>query len=719
MGRQVCAGCHAREQDLWRGSQHDRALQVSSKETARGDFHSARFTHSGEHFEFTLQGDTPTVQVSAQGQAPRTFPVRYTFGVEPLQQYLIDIGGGHLQALAVAWDTRQSAQGGQRWFHLQDKELVPPGDPLHWQGPQYNWNSMCADCHSTGVVRGYDATAQTYATTFAEEDVSCESCHGPGSGHVAWAEQHAKGQPSSSGDNLGLAQALPHSQARRWVLREGARIASLEGSSPSDAELETCAPCHSRRSDLGPGAGSTFYDRYRLSLLSERLYFADGQIKDEVFEIGSFLQSTMHARGVTCSDCHEPHTQKLRRAGNDLCSSCHRAESYDTPQHHFHAAGTQGALCTSCHMPVTTYMVVDPRRDHALKIPRPGVSERTGAPDPCTSCHVGKTQKWAQAEISQRYPRHAEGGTAALALWLARTGQPGAQPALRAVVQDGNKPAILRASALEELADFPGPALQALAVASAQSPEPLLRRTAAGAARSLPDTEGLQVVLRLLQDPVRSVRQEAAETLMEFPPDMVWSVPGANEAVTHGLAEYEASLRFSADRAESLTDLAALARWNNQSEEAQKLLQVALQRDPTFSPAHLNLADLYRARGDDEGALRVLDAGLKRAADSAVLQHSRGLTLVRLGRQAEGLAALRVAFEASPERPRFGYVYAVALFDLGNKPDAIRVLEGIAKNRPGDVPTLQALIAYLQQMGETTRAEAYAHQLQAAVREDG
>jgi tetratricopeptide (TPR) repeat protein len=710
VGRQLCSSCHTREHESWQGSHHDSALQEASTATVLGNFNGVRFAHSGESLEFKSPKGVPTVNVVQQGQPPRSYPVKYTFGIEPLQQYLLEMGDGRLQPLAVAWDTRPQAQGGKRWFHLQGKELVPPGDPLHWQGPQYNWNFMCADCHSTGVERGFDKTTERYATTFAEQDVSCESCHGPGSAHVAWAQNTQK-QAWDSDHNHGLIRSLSRPKARRWVLREGARIASLEGSRPNDNELQTCAPCHSRRSDLGVGKGSTFYDRYRLSLLEEQLYFPDGQIKDEVFEIGSFLQSKMHAQGVTCSDCHEPHSQELRRPGNALCATCHRAEAYDSPQHHFHSIGSEAALCTSCHMPATIYMVVDPRRDHAMKVPHPGLSQKIGAPDPCTSCHVNKTQKWAHEEIVRRYPAHSDGGTADLALWLARAGQPGAAQALHALIRVGSAPVILRATALEELAAFPGPAFEELVRASARAPDPLLRRAAATAARGLEQREGAQLVLSLLDDPVRSVRIEAVGALLDYSPQFLSSLPQSEERVVRALAEYKASREASADRAEALCDLATLAAWSGKSEEAERLLDVALKRDPTFSPAYLNRADFYRARGENERALQALEVGLKRAADPAVLQHSKGLTLVRLGRHREGLAALRIAFETSPDRSRFGYVYAIALFDLGDKAKAISVLESIVTKRPGDAPVLQILVAYLQQLGEVARAEEYARKL--------
>jgi hypothetical protein len=125
----------------------------------------------------------------------------------PLQQYLIEFPGGRLQTLDIGWDSRPKEQGGQRWFHLHPDDPVRQDDVLHWTGPNLNWNYMCADCHSTNLRKGYDASSDTYHTTWSEIDVSCEACHGPGSKHVEWAEAKAKGEPSSLPD-MGLTVRL-------------------------------------------------------------------------------------------------------------------------------------------------------------------------------------------------------------------------------------------------------------------------------------------------------------------------------------------------------------------------------------------------------------------------------------------------------------------------------------------------------------------------------
>lgn len=103
----------------------------------------------------------------------------------------------------------------------------------------------------------------------------------------------------------------------------------------------------------------------------------------------------MNAHGVACSDCHDPHSQKLRAPGNAVCAQCHLSVKFDVPEHHRHKPGTKGGECASCHMPTVTYMVVDPRHDHAMRIPRPDLSVKLGTPNACNDCHKDKKPSWA------------------------------------------------------------------------------------------------------------------------------------------------------------------------------------------------------------------------------------------------------------------------------------------------------------------------------------
>jgi hypothetical protein len=188
VGSAACAGCHQAESEAWRGSHHDLAMAEATEETVLGDFDSAAFTYGDVTSRFFRRDGKFFVNTDGPDGELADFEIRYTFGVTPLQQYLIAFPDGRMQALGIAWDSRPKEKGGQRWFHLYPGQNLKAGDPLHWTGIDQTWNFQCAECHSTELRKNYDAATNTYATTWAEIDVACETCHGPGAAHVDWAD---------------------------------------------------------------------------------------------------------------------------------------------------------------------------------------------------------------------------------------------------------------------------------------------------------------------------------------------------------------------------------------------------------------------------------------------------------------------------------------------------------------------------------------------------
>ena len=702
VGTEACSSCHEAAHEAWVGSHHDLAMQVATPDTVLGDFGGTTARYYGETATFVREGEAFFVQTVGADEKSARFPVKYTFGVAPLQQYLVETEPGRLQAFPFAWDTRPKELGGQRWFHLQPEEYIEPGDPLHWTGPSYTWNNACADCHSTALKKNYDRASKRYTTEYFEVNVGCEACHGPGSKHVdlAKAKRRAK--------NTGFDRRLPALADRKWSFIEGGDIAVLATGSPSD-ELETCAPCHSRRADLGGDHGG-YHDRYRLAALDEHLYFDDGQIKEEVYVYGSFLQSKMYAAGVICSDCHEPHSATLRAEGNPLCTRCHKAKVFDGPQHSFHKVGTPGSLCTDCHMPERTYMLIDDRSDHRFELPRPALSASIGAPDACTGCHTDKSQEWADRQIARHFEsRHDH--EFATALFDARHQRPGAEAGLVELVAAGAAPAMARATALLELRNLGSRALPALLMRASSDPSPVVRRSVAIAARDLPPEVRPEIVLPLLQDPVRTVRIEAVAALLGS--DTRGWKPSDRKAFDQATTEYKEARAFNADRGEGLVDLAHMAALERNPTEAEETLREAIDTDPTFTAAYVNLADLYRSLDRDDAAEAVLRDALEKAADQPTVEHAMGLALVRLGRHADAVKHLGRAHELRPESIRFGYVYAVAQFDQGRQDGALRTLDQMQARYPANVEILTLLLNYNRQLGREKAAARYLAKLQA------
>ncbi|MGD8619395.1 MAG: multiheme c-type cytochrome, partial [Gammaproteobacteria bacterium] len=403
VGGQACRDCHAAEYSAWQGSHHDLAMQAASEETVLGDFDNASLLHFGVTTSFYRKDGRFMVRTEGPDGKLQDYEIKYTFGAVPLQQYLIEFPGGRMQALGLAWDSRPEAQGGQRWFPLYPDEEISHDDELHWTRPSHNWNSMCAECHSTHLEKNYDPVTRTFSTTWSEVDVSCEACHGPGSDHVAWAERKPGWKQLDTGK--GLAITLDERRGIQWKTDPETGKPVRSEPRGSEREIEMCARCHARRSPISSAYvhGEPLLDHYLPRLLEEGMYYPDGQIDDEVYVYGSFIQSRMYHAGVTCSDCHEPHSSALRVPGNGVCLQCHQADKYDRPGHHFHKPQSAGGSCAECHMPPKTYMVVDPRHDHSMRIPRPDLSVKLGTPNACNNCHKDKDAGWADKQVRGWY----------------------------------------------------------------------------------------------------------------------------------------------------------------------------------------------------------------------------------------------------------------------------------------------------------------------------
>ncbi|HEV2171166.1 MAG TPA: tetratricopeptide repeat protein, partial [Candidatus Binatus sp.] len=481
----------------------------------------------------------------------------------------------------------------------------------------------------------------------------------------------------------------------------------------SEREIQMCARCHSRRGQINEDYvhGQPVGDDYRVAVLDQDLYFPDGQIKEEDYEYGSFIQSRMFHAGVTCSDCHEPHSSKLRAEGNALCAQCHSPRKYDSPAHHFHRVGSAGARCVECHMPTRTYMVVDARRDHSIRIPRPDLSVELGIPNPCTNCHTGKSAQWAADSVTRWYGKSREGFQRfAKTLNAGSIGAPGAQQSLDRLVGDREQPAIARATALSMLAEYAPPPTDEAVHAGIADDSALVRRAAARALSDTDPSASAATLAPLLSDPVRSVRIESAEVLAGVPARNL--PPDVAAAFSRATNEYIAAQELDADRPEAHMNLGLLYAKQNHLEQAEAELKTALSLDPGFAPAAVNLSDLYRAQNRDNQGERVLRDALRRSPGDASIEHALGLLMVRQKRKAQALELLGAAAGGDPRNARYAYVYAIALNDAGNTHSAIETLENSIKTHPYDRSSLEALMTFLEQSGDTAKALTYAQRLQ-------
>ena len=739
VGRQTCAECHQQELKQWQGSHHDLAMDVATEETVLGDFDNATLEHHGVTSTMFRKDGKFFVNTEGPDGEMADFEVQWVFGVDPLQQYMVEFDRapdaergeiGRVQVLRLCWDTHK-----KRWFHLDAPDVsgrLDPSDDLHWTGVAQRWNTMCADCHSTNLQKNYDPHTQQYRTTFSEIDVSCETCHGPGSLHV------------------GLAKKI----SPFWDRKRGYALAPLKESNVS--EVQACAPCHSRRRIIHGDyvAGCNYYDNFANELLLTNVYHADGQIQDEVYEYGSFLQSKMYHKGIRCSDCHNPHSGKLRFEGNKVCTSCHQhpAGKYDTPAHHQHAANSTGAQCVNCHMPSTTYMAVDPRRDHSLRVPRPDLSVKLGTPNACTGCHLReasppevasqlktesyqhwlgqaqngneearsalkKVNEWADAAVTRWYGKKDRPPHYAEALAAARSQADDSPQQLATLLANRDMPAIARATAAFELANYAEPgseAVQSLRKAL-EDRDPQVRSAAVNSLQGLPNDDLLSALPKLLADPSRLVRTEAARVLARVPQSQFSAKE--QQSLRTAIGELEVGMQAINDRAIGHLLLGVLYENQNKLDKAREEYELAVLVEPTSMGARTNLAALYdrmieRAqedaqaaanRGDRAGVeaalgpipsmsyeadklrreeLVLLERDARLAPTNAAIQHRLGLSQHLLGWRKEAESSLRRAAMLEPSNTNYTYIRAIFLRDMGRPDEALVLVEEVLAREP-------------------------------------
>lgn len=699
VGSDSCAGCHADQYADWTDSHHDLAMQPANDSTVLGDFEQSSFEYFGSTTEFFKRDGSFVVRTANAVGESEDYVVTHTFGVTPLQQYLVEFPGGRLQTVPFAWDTRPETDGGQRWFHVYGDEPIVPGDELHWTGRQQNWNYMCAECHSTNLNVNYDQGTDTFATSWSEMNVGCEACHGPASVHVAEA------QSDDFSSRKGLRLELDDHGRAVWQMNAQTGIAERsELAMQQSRQAEACGRCHSRR-----GVVSTDYEygvplaeTHRPALLNSPLYFDDGQIREEVYVYGSFIQSRMYQAGVSCSDCHNPHSLKLVTGAepSDVCSQCHLPTRFASTEHHQHAPNQ--VACVDCHMPARDYMQVDPRRDHSFRVPRPDLSVSSNAPNVCTTCHADREAEWAAIAAHDWWGDVEPHFATTFAAARSGAGNAG----LNNVIADRELPGIVRATALATMSGPPGEADATSIEGGTSDPDPLVRMAAIATAQILPPETQLQLLSPLLRDRIRSVRIEAARVLAPL-----YEYLSSNSGFTAAADEFRDAQLAVASRPEAHVALGDFESSMGNPDTAIEHYAFALAMDPAYAYSRLNYADGLRRFGDESGAEKLLRDGLVLDSDNAELRHSLGLLLVRTERSDEGLAELRQASALAPGNARFAYVAGIALHSLGHTDDALRVLRNAHETFTGDFDIAWALATMLRDNGDTAGARKVAGEL--------
>jgi tetratricopeptide (TPR) repeat protein len=688
VGSEKCKKCHETAYSKWRGSHHDLAMDVANETTVLGDFNEVSYIdpHNTVTSRFYRDGDKYMVSTEGPDGQLGDFEITHTFGVTPLQQYLVPFPDGRLQCLNIAWDVEKKA-----WYRLPPYEVESSNDWLHWTRGGQTWNVMCAECHSTRLNKGFEPDTGAYQTNWFEIDVGCEACHGPGSTHLTWADK----------------PPFARTQVENYAL------AVRSGNLDTTQQIRLCAPCHSRRFQLGDNLHTEgeLLDLMVPQLLTEGLYYPDGQILDEVYVYGSFVQSKMYQHGVRCSDCHDIHSLKRHKEKNDLCTQCHRAELYDTKEHHFHkevhnGQPSEGYLCVKCHMPGRIYMGADYRPDHSLRIPRPDLSAELGTPNACSAqgCHADKPLSWSIEHYTKWYGETRKPHYGSI-IAAGRSRQPEAETDLIRLSEDPLVPVIVRSTALALLRDYPSSASQAALAKALESDDAMLRYTAIRSLEYFNAETRLKRIAPKLYDPVKAVRMEAAMMLSILPEERLRE--DDRDAFKQGLVEFREAMLYNADLAPQRYNLGNLAANLGDDQEATAAYEKAIAIDDQFYPAKVNLATLYNRQGKNLDAEKMLREVFDQEPELYEVSYSLGLLLAEMKKYKDAETYLGKA-AAGMSYGRAHYNHGQVLLVLNQPKRAEKALLEALSLEPQEQEFFFALADFYLKSGQPEKAKALA-----------
>ncbi len=653
VGTDQCIECHKDQYKEWKGSHHDMSMRHATPESVMGNFDNQTVIHDGKENRFFKKGDQYWVNIEGPDGKFHDYQIKYTFAYYPLQQYMVEFEDGRVQLIPFAWGAREEEYDSKaQWFHLYpDRETY---EDYFWTNTGQNWNYMCADCHSTNVKKKFDVEKNEYNTSFSEINVGCESCHGPAEKHMEWSKTKDK-SVALAGFDRDITK-----QVSNWVLKEGATTLTPEKIDHTQQTL-VCAQCHSRRTQISEKnhiASNEFGDKYLLELINSRLYYPDGQIYDEDFVYGSFLQSKMHESGVVCSNCHNPHKAELAIPKEAVCLQCHLPTTYAQESHHHHKPGSEGAQCTNCHMAETTYMEVDDRADHAWHSPTPDFAKAFGTPDTCLSCHEDKDSNWSSSFTEKWYPKDPNARPFAPVFAAAQNNVPNLSTPLAEIAQSTNYSNIIRGSAMERMVPYTDTNTVLTVARGVKHEDSNVRIGAVRGALGLRGPERWRIVAPLLEDEVLSVRTEAAQIIAPL-----WDeLSEKNRAfLKPALDEYIAIQDYNADRGYAHTNKGNILSYQGKHSEAEQAYKQSLRIDPYFPTAYLNLADLYRKIGDEQKAMQTLELGLETIPNNGLMAYSIGLVHIRAKESQQAIDNFKKATELEPDNANFHYVYGLSI----------------------------------------------------------
>lgn len=683
IGDKSCVKCHTTEHHQWKQSDHYMSMLPANDSTVKGNFNNVIFTADGVTSKFYKKNSKFYINTEGDDGKNHDFEVKYIFGYQPLQQYLVHFPGGRMQVPRLSWDVNQ-----KKWFNQYAGQKIPSHDWLHWTGNSQNWNTMCASCHSTNLHKNYDTKTDSYKTSYSIINVSCESCHGAGQKHLGYINS----SDYKSGDKV------------------TGSFMKLSKNSGQLEQINTCAPCHARTSEISPKHmdSKEIMDNYIPQIPDTEYFHADGQVDDEDYIYTSFLQSKMFSKGVKCSNCHNPHSTNLKHTDNQTCTQCHVPKKYDTPKHSFHTQGSKGSLCVNCHMPGKLYMGNDLRHDHSFRVPRPDLSVKYGTPNACSNCHKDKSEKVLADAVIKWYGPNRKYHFADDLIPGSKLNN-NSEAHLTRLINIKETPNIIKATAAFYLGSITTPSSLKTLISCLNNKDAQVRYRALRSLANFPPNEWINNVAPLLSDKVRAVRIAAADLLITTPKDQIPSqYTNAFDAAHIELVSY---LRYQTDFSVGNIMLADYYLKIQDYTNAESFYLKGLKKDNQINYAFLNLSSLYNTVGKNDASLEMLKRALKNDAANERIHYNMALLYNEMNNKPAAEKSFAKAIELKSQNPRVYYNYGLMLNANKKFKEAEAILQkGIAIN-PSTPDLYYALTFVYIQTGNKVKVQQTAFQL--------
>lgn len=647
--------------------------------------------------EFDEQGGT------LKGTSPcgheKIWRLRHSFGGRNVRYFLIPIENGKLQVAPLAYYVHQ-----KKWYDATESmvrefmDSEPQDEALHWTDRSLTFNTSCHDCHVSQLEKNYNPEDDSYTTTWKEQGINCETCHGPAEAHVKAAEEAAARGEELKSDDLKL-------------LRFHEDLTQAQRDS-------TCGPCHAKGTvltrDFTPG--ELFFDHYDLASYEDRDFWPDGRDLGENYTQTGWMANQCAISGeLECIHCHTSSGRfRFKDEPVKACLPCHESRVKNMDKHSHHAAET-GVSCIDCHMPTTAQAFMS-RSDHTFRPPSPAATLEFGSPNACNLCHNDKDAMWGDynghkkkdAEWADKHVKEWFGKDSGKSILkqgriivYCREGQWNKLPEILEYLQKPSDSAAAVAI-IRLLTNCPLPEKWPVLLNQLSNEHEWIRATAASSLQYNHGLEATKALVKATSDRFRTVRIRAAGSLLSR--DLSAFSKEERAAFDKAHDEYWNSLVIWPDRWSSHYNQGIYHDRMGNPEEALAAYEKAMTlRDDVIQPL-INASMVHARSGNSTNAYEMLQKALSIDSENALVNFNIALLDAEFKNMDDAEKHLKTALKTNPEMPQAAYNLGVLLAQK-NDNEGFKWLEKAALLTPENWNYTSSYLYFLKQANRASENE--------------